>query len=532
MMKVCAVVVTYNRKVMLEQCINALLGQSYSKYDIIIVDNASTDGTQEFVEKKFGQSVIYINTGANLGGSGGFYYGMRYAYEHNYDLLWVMDDDVVPTRTALSELINHSKYVKSFSFLASAVYAADNTALNSPEISGYKTNGYKFWYEKLEYGMVRLSHATFVSLLIKADAIRQCGLPCKDFFIWGDDIEYTKRIVGNYAPAFIVGTSKVYHMRQNVSNLNICTEKNPNRIKMLYYLIRNTIVYTDAYSGKKAAKNKIKQYRKDCIKIALSNVNYKNLRISTILRAIRGFKKGEFNLTAFKNRFQVYGQEKAVINFIGLPEISSYAPEWGYMYNCKLDEFNIFTLYENVPAYIKEISSKWNLSSSTRNDIIQYGLKFRGGSNRNEYLVADISGSLKDYVIFSNNDDTFALSYTDSLKQELSDGSLKYLVDNYDLQITNSCNLKKGQLEQALTTFAVDISGKCRIDHIIFIKKNVPGADENLTQLYDSMFKIVTHLMPESNILDLTDISQDGIVYDLAKDRLYKLIDEISSNKV
>lgn len=530
-MKVCAVVVTYNRKVKLEQCINALLGQSYSKYDIIIVDNASTDGTQEFVEKKFGQSVIYINTGANLGGSGGFYYGMRYAYEHNYDLLWVMDDDVVPTRTALSELINHSKYVKSFSFLASAVYAADNTALNSPEISGYKTNGYKFWYEKLEYGMVRLSHATFVSLLIKADAIRQCGLPCKDFFIWGDDIEYTKRIVGNYAPAFIVGTSKVYHMRQNVSNLNIRTEKNPSRIKMLYYLIRNTIVYTDAYSGKKAAKNKIKQYRKDCIKIALSNVNYKHLRISTILRAIRGFKKGEFNLTAFENRFQVYGQENAVINFIGIPTISNNTPEWGYMYNCKLDEFNIFTLYENAPAYIKEISLNWDLSRQTRNDISQYGLQFRGGFNRNEYLVVDISGSLKDYVIFSDNNDTFALSYTDSLKQELSEGSLNYLVDNYDLQIADPCKHTEEQLEQTLTTFAVDVSGKCRTDHIIFIKKNISGLDKDYAQLYDSMFKIIMNLMPESRILDLTDISKDYCDYDLAKARLYKLIEKISTNK-
>ena len=71
--KVCAVVVTYNRKEKLKKCIQCLLGQADSKCDVLIVNNASTDGTEEMIRNEFKiPEVLYYNTGANLGGAGGF----------------------------------------------------------------------------------------------------------------------------------------------------------------------------------------------------------------------------------------------------------------------------------------------------------------------------------------------------------------------------------------------------------------------------------------------------------------------------
>ena len=80
-----------------------------SHFDILVVDNASTDGTKDFIVPHLKVNDVYVNTGANLGGSGGFYYGMKYAYEKGYDWLWIMDDDVLPTPTALGELVGHIK---------------------------------------------------------------------------------------------------------------------------------------------------------------------------------------------------------------------------------------------------------------------------------------------------------------------------------------------------------------------------------------------------------------------------------------
>ena len=94
MKKVAAVVVTYNRKNLLLENVQSLLGQTFSDVQIIIVDNNSSDGTQDvlqqFIERK---QILYFNTGANLGGAGGFSYGIRLAVEAGYEYIWVMDDD-------------------------------------------------------------------------------------------------------------------------------------------------------------------------------------------------------------------------------------------------------------------------------------------------------------------------------------------------------------------------------------------------------------------------------------------------------
>ena len=90
----------------------------------------------------------------------------------------------------------------------------ENESMNVPDIDMSSTeNGYADWYRKLSNGLIKIEAATFVSLLINGEAIKKCGLPCKDFFIWGDDTEYTTRITRNFGPAYMVGKSVAIHKR-------------------------------------------------------------------------------------------------------------------------------------------------------------------------------------------------------------------------------------------------------------------------------------------------------------------------------
>ena len=105
MERVAAVVVTYNRNELLAQCIKALLGQQNAVCDILIVDNASTDGTGAYLAALNEPRVHSRSTGANLGGAGGFNFGMRWAVEAGYDLVWIMDDDTLPHPDSLAQLL-------------------------------------------------------------------------------------------------------------------------------------------------------------------------------------------------------------------------------------------------------------------------------------------------------------------------------------------------------------------------------------------------------------------------------------------
>lgn len=73
---------------------------------LFLVDNASTDNISDYVrELEITIPLTYIRLEHNIGGAGGFYTGMKRAYDtHLYDAVWVMDDDGEPDSKCLSNL--------------------------------------------------------------------------------------------------------------------------------------------------------------------------------------------------------------------------------------------------------------------------------------------------------------------------------------------------------------------------------------------------------------------------------------------
>lgn len=239
MKKTLAIIVTYNRKELLSECIHSLLNQTYKECNILVIDNASTDGTREYINKYVdNKKVIYENTGSNLGGAGGFNYGIKYALENlNYDYLWLMDDDTIPTQTALQELVSGAEVLKNnFGFLSSKVLWKDGKYcnMNIPIISKDWTNN----IDLVSSEMIRLNSASFVSCFIKQETAYEMGLPIKDFFIWGDDVEYTSRISKKYN-SYFVNKSVVIHKMKSNSPVYFVEDNDVNRIKRLFYTFRN-----------------------------------------------------------------------------------------------------------------------------------------------------------------------------------------------------------------------------------------------------------------------------------------------------
>src|SRR5699024_1340224 len=129
-MKIGALIVTYNRKELLKECLEALFNQSYKLETIIIVDNNSTDGTEKLFEEKqylLKNNIQYYRMSENLGGAGGFHEGFRIASNDDLDWLWIMDDDTIPHSNTLSSLVDAVPLApENTSFLASTVYGPEN----------------------------------------------------------------------------------------------------------------------------------------------------------------------------------------------------------------------------------------------------------------------------------------------------------------------------------------------------------------------------------------------------------------------
>ena len=232
-----AVIVTYNRKVLLEECIQAIQAQKNASCDILIVDNASTDGTHEHIQKYIDNyTVFYHNTGANLGGAGGFAAGMEKAVQMGYEYIWAMDDDTIVQEDSLQYLLKADKDLNgNYGFLSSVAYWTDGKLCNM----NIQRRTYRKKIEDYTSEYSNAVMATFVAFFIKSSVIKEMGLPIAEFFIWSDDFEYSRRISKKY-PCYVVTKSKVTHKMN--SNLKVGIEQeSKDRLWRYNYLYRNEV---------------------------------------------------------------------------------------------------------------------------------------------------------------------------------------------------------------------------------------------------------------------------------------------------
>jgi GT2 family glycosyltransferase len=255
--KIIAVVLTRNRKKLLLECLNGLLNQSRKPNKIIIIDNHSTDGTEDSLKKKYLKNKIidYKRLVKNMGPSGGFNEGIKMAYEKKANWVWVMDDDSEPQKDCLQELINANLFLKKenepIGFLASCVYSPQGNIMNLPKISNKISpiTGEPSSPQYLDKGLIKIENATFVSVFFSRDFIRKKGYPIKEMFIWGDDTEYTYRASKDHS-CFLVGKSKSLHKKTNGKLTTILEENRKEIVKLYYLFFRNNMYAIVRYESK------------------------------------------------------------------------------------------------------------------------------------------------------------------------------------------------------------------------------------------------------------------------------------------
>ncbi|GAB3804715.1 glycosyltransferase [Humibacter antri] len=234
-MRVVAVVVAYNRRELLLECLDALRLQTRCLEATVVVDNGSTDGTSIAVGGRFAE-VDLVRLEANTGGAGGFAVGIERAVTtQRADLVWVMDDDTIPTPTALEELLIARSTARSTpAILASRVVWTDGLdhPMNTPRHKPFA--GASERRDAVDAGAVPVRSASFVSMLVSADAVRAEGLPVGEYFIWNDDFEFTSRILRTRRGLFVPGSVVVHKTRARAS-----TDADPG--ERFYYEVRNKL---------------------------------------------------------------------------------------------------------------------------------------------------------------------------------------------------------------------------------------------------------------------------------------------------
>jgi len=246
-MDIIAVVVTYNRLNLLKNVVSALKKQTKKIDKIIIVNNGSTDGTGDWLEK---QDDIMVVTQENVGGSGGFYRGIKEAYKLNANYIWCMDDDVYPFDDCLEQML--TVMPQSGGIVApqrlyngvERVYGGECKHFNfSNPFKSLKSNlAAKDLHENIE--SVNVEAIAFEGPLISRNVIESIGFPEKYLFIFWDDTEYSYRAFRNGFLIRYAIKARLFKedLRNKGAEINKRSWKYP-------YMIRNEVFFVNRYGN-------------------------------------------------------------------------------------------------------------------------------------------------------------------------------------------------------------------------------------------------------------------------------------------
>lgn len=250
-MNIGIVLVTFNRLNDLKKTLAAYEAQTVAPSFVMVVDNKSTDGTDQYLtewaaqEKRFSHKVLSLSE--NMGGSGGFYAGMAAALKTDCDWVFVADDDAVPHADMLERLISFAETHPKETDEAAALCTSVNNqgrreGIHRCRIEKSVMGYWEKYIPESEYKkeFFYADIYSFVGAMIRRSALEKGGLAREDFFIYNDDYEHAVRI-SKVGKIICVPSSVMDH----IDNLNY--EKQATWRD--YYATRNAVIMHRTHFG-------------------------------------------------------------------------------------------------------------------------------------------------------------------------------------------------------------------------------------------------------------------------------------------
>lgn len=443
MKSILIIIVTWNKKDYVLQLLASLAGLDYprDKLDVVVVDNASNDGTVEAIREQY-PTINLICNPENIGGTGGFNTGLKWAFqqpEEKYDYLWLLDNDVLVHRQALNQLVSILDENPDIGVTGStmmqldypwrinemgAFFNRDNGQLylnrHFEEISSWRSVDVKELAANKDLKLSKVlmhcrpvmdvDYVAAASLLIRAKLAKQVGI-WRDFFIHFDDVEWCLRIGEMGWRVTVAADSIIWHLS--------AAAKIPTWV--LYYDNRNVLITLEKHgANKKIIRSNIEFILKKAVYYALlgkpdlsqlhidaindfyaDNLGKKNIQLTTNYRATRYIEE-IFNNSAIKKiligaiNLQATGIQSALM------QVALKRPDLEIIFLAQPDGSRVYQLprahFLQLPINrFKRYWQYWRLQN-------QYDAVFQS-----DYAPYPLLGWLGKQVVFIN-DDSFAIN--------------------------------------------------------------------------------------------------------------------------
>lgn len=238
-----ALVVTWNRKDDVLECIDSLMKSDYPRLVVYVVDNASTDGSLRAVKREF-PSVRIIHSDENLGFAGGNNLGLLAMLDDGMDAAFLVNDDAVVDKDTLTNLVAGGYEDSTIGVLAPKVLihaeprviwsaggrVDPDTGVSVQRHYGEDDEGQADEPSEIDY-------AVGCAMLVKADVIRQVGVMDPRYFMYYEETDWCRRIrAAGYKILYVPGSQIRHKVTRNGGGCN----------RAAYYCSRNRLLYLDS----------------------------------------------------------------------------------------------------------------------------------------------------------------------------------------------------------------------------------------------------------------------------------------------
>jgi hypothetical protein len=238
--KVTIIVLNWNGKQDTIECLHSIFALNYSSYNVIVVDNASTDNSIEDIKISYPNTVI-IENNENIGFTGGFNVGIKKAIEENSDYILCLNNDTVLDKNFILELVKEGETNSNIGGLCpieydynlpnKIVYAGGSIGIIVSKLYGYG---------EIDHGQYALVKETKMlcgsAMMIKKNAFLEVGLFDEDYFFGSEDKDLALRLIKNKFCLLFVPQAKLWHKRRGATGGKITP-------LTVYFSTRNSLLF-------------------------------------------------------------------------------------------------------------------------------------------------------------------------------------------------------------------------------------------------------------------------------------------------
>jgi len=227
------------------ECVETLNHVKYKNFDVIIVDNGSTDNSVAEIKKKYPQIKLIINKN-NLGFAGGCNTGVRYSLKNNADYILLLNNDTIVTNDFLSELVKCAESDRKIGIVSPIIFYSNqkNKIWSTGAVKNKKSN---YGYIDKSFQMentgqfnksVEVDCVWGCSMLINKSVFDKVGFLNDDYFLYVEDVDFCYRVKDAGFKILYTPKSVIYH------KVSGSTGGEGNPIKD-YYNSRNLVLFAN-----------------------------------------------------------------------------------------------------------------------------------------------------------------------------------------------------------------------------------------------------------------------------------------------